>query len=179
MQTVRELGERHAVLGAEKFAQLLLGSPRILEKFPGELRASQEVLEWLNDFIWTVKLYGPVRIVHHLVQMGLENPHHADHLLGAHDNGEPITSWFKHYQWQYNTAIWEVLMSQKGLLGQVRRVLLADLKVTSDRGDPNSGKIALHAYEQALLDYFLKPKGPAWCIAPTWQTPELLDKLNI
>lgn len=168
MQTLRALRERHEGLKLSAFN----------EAFGGELRAFEQVFEWLTEFINKLVTQNPARIANSLVQLGLENPHHVDH-FGDLDFGESsaLGRWFKKYQWQYNTAIWEAIVNQKGLLIKLRRVLNDDLRKTGSSA--GMGKIALHAYERALLDYFLQPQVPAWCIAPTWQTPEVLEQLGV
>lgn len=167
MQMLQDLKARQEYLRAKPEKQA----------FPGELEAFDTVLGWVTSFVEKLESQNAGTITHSLVQLGLDNPHFPDH-FGDMDCGEPINTWFRGYQWQYNTAIWEAIVSRDGLIQKLRRVLLADLRATSDLG-PDWGKIVLHAYAQAFLDCFLQPKAPAWCITKHWQTPELLERLKV
>ena len=145
------------------------------EKFPGELEAFNNTLGWVMSFANKLTSGGPTDVVHSLVQLGIEDPHHTDYFSDL-DCGEPLNSWFKMYQSQYNTAIWEIIMNQQGLFQKLRRVLLTDLKVTTSNSGQECGKIVNKDYAQALLDYFLQSKDAAWCLLT--KTPDVLEKLK-
>ncbi|PIR44887.1 MAG: hypothetical protein COV10_02315 [Candidatus Vogelbacteria bacterium CG10_big_fil_rev_8_21_14_0_10_51_16] len=110
--------------------------------------------EWLAQLKRATN-FGPTNLTHYLVQMGVSDPHTCD----CEEDDKRSSYWLHMDHRGWNRDVLAVIAPHRVA---IRRVLNRDLNVIAQRyGDTTCGKIAVHQYEDDLLDHFLSAK-PDW-----------------
>lgn len=123
--------------------------------------------DWLKRFKVSLETKGPTSSVHHLVQLGVEDPGNCN-CLPCDIGDDDVLGWLHENHREFNKAVWEMIISQQGMIGKLRLVLQRDLRgpdefIGKGKGSGPFGRIVLKEYGRELLDHFVRAKpNPAW-----------------